>query len=54
MTKKLTTHSPDMKNMVASAVNRRIKGEEKAPTVPIALTHPKANERTAVGYNSAT
>lgn len=46
--------SPLMKNMVALAVNNLMKGAETAPTVPIALTHPKAKERTLEGNSSAT
>lgn len=46
-------HRPDMKNIVAFAVNNRIYGEANAPTVPLALIQPKAKDRTLEGNNSA-
>lgn len=46
-------HRPDMKNIVAFAVNNRIYGEANAPTVPLALIQPKAKDSTLEGNNSA-
>lgn len=40
--------------MDALAVNNLIKGEVKAPTVPIALTHPKVRLKILDGNSSAT
>jgi hypothetical protein len=41
----------DITNIVVSAVNRRIKGAETPPIVPMALIHPKDREVILEGNN---
>jgi hypothetical protein len=43
------THKNAIKNMVALAVASLINGEQKAPSVPTALTSPKVSDKTLLG-----